>query len=63
MNRHDYEGLKMIDPQCEPDYVPEWRVICDTCYHTRYVQGSRPVTCPSCGEDELDALTIAEVTE
>ena len=64
MNRHDYEGLRMLDPQCEPDYVPVWDVYCHTCGHTTVdIVGSRPITCPACDEDELDALNIREVTE
>jgi len=63
MNRHDYEGLKMLDPQCEPDYLPLWEVSCDTCgCESKLVEGVRPITCPDCNEDDLDALTITEVT-
>lgn len=63
MNRHDYEGRRELDPQCAPDWIPVYEVSCDSCGSESTVEGNRPATCPSCGEDDLDALTIAEVTE
>lgn len=62
MNRHDYEGLRMLDPQCEREYTPGWIVACDDCGTASRTYGSRPEKCPKCGETDLDALNIREVT-
>jgi len=64
MSQIEYQGLRQLDPQCEPEYTPVWEVYCHTCGHTTvHIVCSRPTTCPACDENELDALNIREVPE
>ena len=59
----DYEGPRLLDPQCAPDYAPEWRVVCDGCGIVYKVASeTSPVSCAFCDESDADALTIREVT-
>ena len=58
----DYEGRRELYPQCEPEYTPEWKVVCDSCGMKYKVDGGRPTECAFCTESDLDALTITEVT-
>lgn len=61
MNRHDYEGLKMLDPQCEPDDVDtQMTCECLTCGR-EWLQQDTPSQCPNCGEDDMDGIEYAEV--
>lgn len=53
----DYEGLKMLDPQCAPDVRVYFKCRCESCGH-EWSENNEPESCPNCNEGDKDAFTF-----
>lgn len=53
--------VRPFDPESDLYDNPTWDVYCEACGHTtKNIYGSKPISCPACGEDDLDGLLIEE---